>query len=48
MGAEAWQAMQDRVDCAETVAGIRAGLTSARNGEGTDASVFFDGLPNGK
>ena len=48
MGAEAWQAMQDRVDYAETVAGIRAGLTPARNGEGTDASVFFDGLPNGK
>ena len=48
MGAQAWQAMQDRVDHAETVAGIRDGLTQARRGEGTGASAFFDGLANGK
>lgn len=48
MGTDASQAMQDRVDHAETNAGIRAGLTQARNGEGTDAGAFFNSLVNRK
>ena len=44
MDAAAWQEMQDRLDYAETVAGIRKGLTQARAGEGTDAGQFFDNL----
>ena len=45
MDAAAWQVMQDRLDYAETVSGIRKGLTQARAGEGTDAGQFFDNLP---
>lgn len=44
LDATAWQEMQDRLDHAETVAGIRKGLTQARVGEGTEAARFFDGL----
>ena len=48
MDAAAWQEMQDQLDYAETVAGIRKGLTQARAGEGTDAGTFFDGLAQTK
>lgn len=44
MDAAAWQEMQDQLDYAETVAGIRKGLAQARAGEGADASQFFDTL----
>ena len=44
MDAAAWQDMQDQLDYAQTVAGIRKGLTQARAGEGVEASGFFDGL----
>jgi prevent-host-death family protein len=42
--AGAWQDMQDQLDYAETVAGIRKGLTQALAGEGTEAGRFFDEL----
>jgi len=44
MDAAAWQEMQDQLDYAETVAGIRKGLTQALAGEGTEAGRFFDEL----
>jgi prevent-host-death family protein len=44
MDAGAWQDMQDQLDYAETVAGIRKGLTQALAGEGTEAGRFFDEL----
>ncbi len=42
--AAAWQDMQDQLDHAETVTGIRKGLTQARAGEGIEADRFFDSL----
>jgi len=48
MDAASRQEMQDRLDHAETVAGVRTGLTQARAGEGTDAGTFFDGLARTK
>ena len=48
MDAAAWQDMQDQLDYAETVAGIRKGLTQARAGEGVEASQFFDELARSK
>ncbi|KGJ18758.1 type II toxin-antitoxin system Phd/YefM family antitoxin [Paracoccus sanguinis] len=44
MDAAAWQEMQDLLDHAETVAGIRKGLAQARVGQGTEAGEFFDNL----
>ena len=44
MDATAWQEMQDQIDYAQTVAGIRKGLDQARAGEGVEASAFFDDL----
>ena len=44
MDAAAWQDMQDQIDYAQTVAGIRKGLDQARAGEGVEASTFFDDL----
>ena len=44
MDAAAWQDMQDQLDHAEAVAGIRKGLTQAHAGEGIEAARFFDGL----
>ncbi len=44
MDAAAWQDMQDQIDYARTVAGIRKGLDQARAGEGVEASAFFDDL----
>ena len=48
MDAAAWQEMQNRLDHAETVAGIRKGLTQARAGEGTEAGRFFEHLAQTK
>ena len=48
MDAAAWQEMQDQLDYAETVAGIRKGLTQARADEGSDAGTPFDGLAQTK
>jgi hypothetical protein len=36
--------MQDQIEYAETVAGIRKGLDQARAGEGAEATGFFDEL----
>lgn len=44
MDAAAWQDMQDQIDYAQTIAGIRKGLDQARAGEGVEASAFFDDL----
>ncbi len=44
MDAAAWQDVQDQIDYAQTVAGIRKGLDQARAGEGVEASTFFDDL----
>jgi len=44
MDAAAWQDMQDQIDYAHTVAGIRKGLDQAHAGEGVEASAFFDDL----
>ena len=48
MDATAWQELQDQLDYAETVAGIRKGLARARAGEGTEAGRFFDGIARSK
>lgn len=48
MDAAAWQEMQDKLDYAETVAGIRKGLTQARSGEGTEARQFLEALTPSK
>jgi prevent-host-death family protein len=48
MDAAAWQDMQDQLDYAETVAGIRKGLTQARADKGTEAGRFFDSLAQTK
>jgi prevent-host-death family protein len=48
MDAAAWQEMQDQLDYAATVAGIRKGLAQAHKGEGSDAGTFFDGLAQAK
>ncbi len=44
MDAAAWQEMQNELDHARTVAGIRKGLDQARAGEGIEATAFFDDL----
>jgi len=44
MDAAAWQEMQDQLDYAETVAGIRKGLAQAHAGEGVEAGTYFDRL----
>ena len=46
MDAAAWQDMQDQIDYAQTVAGIREGLDQARAGEGVEASLLDDDSPN--
>ncbi|WP_300585287.1 type II toxin-antitoxin system Phd/YefM family antitoxin [Marivita sp.] len=48
MDAAAWQEMQDQLEHAETVAGIRKGLMQAHSGEGTEADQFFDSLTQTK
>ena len=42
MDAEAWQNVQDQIEYARTVAGIRKGL--ARDGQGIEAAAFFETL----
>jgi len=44
MDAEAWQDVQDQVEYARTVAGIRKGLDQAREGQGVEAGAFFETL----
>ena len=44
MDAEAWQDFQDRVEHVRTVAAIGKGLEEARDGKGTEATVFFEKL----
>jgi prevent-host-death family protein len=44
MDAAAYQDMQDQIEYAETVAGIRKGLDQARAGQGAEATNFFDEL----
>ena len=46
MNAAAWQEMQDQLGHAETVAGIRKGLTQAPAGKGTEAGRPFDAITN--
>jgi len=48
MDASAWQEMQNQLDYAETVAGLRKGLVEARAGQGIDAAEFFDKLAQQK
>ena len=42
MDARAWQEVQDLLDYAGAVAGIRTGLEQARAGRGVRASTFFE------
>ena len=44
MDAEAWQDIQNQIDYAKTVIGIRKGLDQARDGQGIDANTFFETL----
>jgi len=44
MDAQAWQDVQDQVEYARTVAGIRKGLDQAGDGQGVEASAFFEEL----
>jgi prevent-host-death family protein len=44
MDAQAWQDVQDQIEYARTVAGIRKGLDQARDGQGLEASTFFEKL----
>lgn len=44
MDAAAWQEVQDQLDYADTVTGIRRGLAQAWAGEGIGAARFFDEL----
>ena len=45
MDAEAWQDVQDQIEYARTVAGIRRkGLDQARDGQGIEAAAFFETL----
>jgi prevent-host-death family protein len=46
MDAEAWQEMQNRLEYADSVAGIRKGLAEIEKGEGEDADAFFATLPD--
>lgn len=44
MDAEAWQDVQDQIEYARRVAGIRKGLNQARDGQGIEAAAFFETL----
>ncbi len=44
MDAQAWQDVQDQLEYARAVAGIRKGLDQARDGQGVEASAFFETL----
>ena len=41
MDAQAWQDVQDQLEYAKTVTGIRKGLDQARDGQGVEAPDFF-------
>lgn len=41
MDADAWQEAQDQLEYAQSVAGIRKGLSQALDGGGLEASDFF-------
>ncbi|MBF0622968.1 MAG: type II toxin-antitoxin system Phd/YefM family antitoxin [Magnetococcales bacterium] len=42
MDAQAWQEVQNQLEYARTVVGIRKGLEQARKGEGGEAGAFFE------
>ncbi|MBF0269805.1 MAG: hypothetical protein HQL44_14560 [Alphaproteobacteria bacterium] len=42
MDAQAWQDIQDRIECAEAIIAIHKGLTRVCAGRGVDAMAFFD------
>ncbi len=44
MDAEAWQDVSDRFEYARAAAGIRQGLDQAHDGQGIEASAFFERL----
>ncbi|MBF0269847.1 MAG: type II toxin-antitoxin system Phd/YefM family antitoxin [Alphaproteobacteria bacterium] len=44
MDAGAWQDIQDQLDYANTVTAVRKGLAQARDGQGTEATDFFNQL----
>ena len=44
MDARAWQDVQEQLEFARAVAGIRQGLDQARQGQGVEASAFFERL----
>ena len=44
MDAEAWQDVQDQIEYARRVAGIRKGLNQARDDQGIEAAAFFETL----
>ena len=44
MDAQAWQDVQDQLEYTRAVAGIRKGLDQARDGQGVEASAFFETL----
>ena len=44
MDADAWQEAQDQLEYAQSVAGIRKGLSQALDGDGLEASDFFTTL----
>ena len=44
MDAQVWQQVQEQVEYARTVASIRKGLDQRRDGEGIEASAFFEML----
>lgn len=51
MDAAAWQDVNDRLEHARAVAGIREGLEQARDGRGAEAAGFFEKLdkaPDGR
>lgn len=41
MDAEAWQDVQDQIEYARRIAGIRKGLNQACDGQGIEAAAFF-------
>ena len=41
MDADAWQNIQDQIEYARRVAGIRKGLNQARDAQGIEAAAFF-------
>ena len=42
MDAETWQDVQNQIEYARTVTAIRKGFAQARDGQGTEASAFFE------